>query len=571
MLYEIECDKFAEKKDGVIVPRSRIRFREGLNTVLGDKKAENSIGKSTFLLALDFCFGGDDYLDNDINNVVAFVGNHTINFAFKFDGRIEYYKRSTIEPRNVIPCNQAYEQDGDPIEIEDFRKHLKKSYAIQTAQNSWRSIVGRYSRIYGRDNCDERRPLKYGDETVELAIMALEQLFGIYNLVKEYEDFYKEKNTRSTVRKKATDIGEIVTIATTKKQVKENEKEIERLEKELEELTNREDSNIAEQDTANLDKASEIKGQITVLKRKRTRLVSQLNAIKANLEGGLAPTSDDIIELQEYFPEADIKRLEVVEAYHRKMQTILTGEMTDEISRLEILISAATEEVKKLEDEQRKLGIPTHVSKKFIDRTVELRGRIKFLQKRNEGYEDTQTLKAETKAAKEQMESAREDQLAKLETMINQAMVRLNDFIYDEEHYAPEMHFGNTKTGKPSYIFKCEFNTGTGENYKNLIIYDLSILKNSDLPFLMHDSLIFKNVADLPIDKIMQIYTQSEKQIFISFDKAEAFTEFTAQTVYDTRVIDLYANGGELFGWSWAKKKKKDKEEATTTETQQSE
>lgn len=555
MLYEIECEKFAEKKNGEFVPRGRIRFREGLNTVLGDKKAENAIGKSTFLLALDFCFGGDDYVDNDINNVVSYVKNHTINFAFKFGSRIEYYKRSTLDSKVVIPCDKDYEANGEPIDIEDFRRHLRKSYAIQTAQNSWRSIVGRYSRVYGRDNYDERRPLKYGDETEELAIMALEQLFGIYDLVKEYEDFYKEKNKRKTVRKQATDIGEIVTIATTKKQVKENEKEIERLEKELAELTNKEDSDITTQDTKNLDKASEIKGQITVLKRRRSRLVSQLNAVKANLEGGLKPTSDDIVELQEYFPEVDIARLEVIENFHKKMQTILTGEMTDEVSRLELLIQAATEEVQKLEEEQRKLGVPTSISKKFLDRTVELRSRISFLKKQNEGYDATQALKKETKDAKEQMETARENQLEKLETIINQAMVRLNDFIYDGELFAPEIHFGNTRTGKPTYKFKCESNTSTGDNYKNLIIYDLSILNNSELPFLMHDSLIFKNVADLPIDKIMQLYVQSKKQIFISFDKAEAFTEYTAKTLYDTKVVELYANGGELFGWSWAKKK----------------
>ena len=112
MLYEIECDKFAEKKNGEFVPRGRIRFHEGLNTVLGDKKAENAIGKSTFLLALDFCFGGDDYLDNDINNVVSYVKTHTINFAFKFGDRIEYYKRSTLDPKKVVPCNQDYEQNG---------------------------------------------------------------------------------------------------------------------------------------------------------------------------------------------------------------------------------------------------------------------------------------------------------------------------------------------------------------------------------------------------------------------------------------------------------------------------
>lgn len=78
MLYEIYCDLFGEKIDGKFIPRGRIKFRPGLNTILGDKKAENSIGKSTFLLVVDFCFGGGDYLDSNItkNDVVGFVGNH---------------------------------------------------------------------------------------------------------------------------------------------------------------------------------------------------------------------------------------------------------------------------------------------------------------------------------------------------------------------------------------------------------------------------------------------------------------------------------------------------------------
>ena len=94
----------------------------------------------------------------------------------------------------------------------------------------------------------------------------------------------------------------------------------------------------------------------------------------------------------------------------------------------------------------------------------------------------------------------------------------------------------------------------TGENYKNLIIFVLSVFKTTALPFIVHDSLIFKNIADLPIDKIMQLYVNSGKQVFISFDKHKAFTEYTAKTVYDTRVIELHSDGGELFGWSWAKK-----------------
>ena len=83
------------------------------------------------------------------------------------------------------------------------------------------------------------------------------------------------------------------------------------------------------------------------------------------------------------------------------------------------------------------------------------------------------------------------------------------------------------------------------------------MLRLSQLPVIAHDSNIFKNIADLPIDKIMELYKQSKKQIFIAFDKENAFYEITRNIVRETTVIELKADGGELFGWSWAEKIRK--------------
>lgn len=554
MLLEIQCDKFARKIDGKFAPRGKITFHEGLNTVLGDKKGENSIGKSTFLLIVDFCFGGEDYCNPEVCNVLSFVDHHTIQFAFKFGDRIERYSRNTLNNGVVKLCDEDYRETGEEMTIAEFTEHLFRSYQIQTAEGSFRNTVGRYFRIYGRKNYSEQEPLKYGDEAVAGAIKALEQLFGVYNLIKSYEDHYADRKKHWDIRTKGIDIGEIAPVATSKKQVKANQAEIDRLTAELEELTRKQDQDISEQDTDRLDQASKIKGQISALKRRRSRLVSQLAAVKANLEGDMSPTSDDIAELHDFFPNADIVRLQTIESFHQKMQVILTGEMADEVERLELLIAAATDEMRLLEEEQRKLGLPVHVSKKFLDKVVELERRIAVLKAQNKGFDDKKKLNEETKSAKSQLIAAREEQLSKLQAMINQEMVRLNDFIYDKKRYAPEIKFSDTKTGKPDYTFGCKWNTGTGENFKNLIIFDLCILTATELPALIHDSLIFKNIADLPIDKIMALYVQSKKQIFISFDKKDAFDDFTAKTVYDTRVIELYDDGGELFGWSWAKK-----------------
>ena len=554
MLYEIECDKFAERKDGVLVPRGRIRFHEGLNTVLGDNQGENSIGKSTFLLVVDFCFGGGDYVNKDVCHVVDFVGNHVIHFAFKFGDRIEYYARSTLNPTVVKICDSDYNETGQELSVDDFCKHLRESYGITLPTISFRSMVGRYMRIHGRNNYDEKSPLKYGDEPIADSIKALEMMYGVYELIREFEEQYKANKTRGRVRKEATDIGELAPVATSDKQVRENEKEIARLQEELDKLTAEEDQAVAQADAEKLDRAAELKGRIAVLKRRRTRLISQLNAVKANMQGGLVPLAEDISELSEFFPNADIKKIETIEAFHHKIQAILSSEMSSEVERLELLIATATEEVAKMEAEQRALGLPTRISKKFLEQVAEINRRISILQKQNEGKKKNDDLKKDTADSRNRMEEARTSQLETVQTILNQEMTRLNDFIYNATRYAPEIRFGNAKSGNPTYTFECKWNTGSGENYKNVIIFDLAVLKTTQLPILVHDSLMFKNVADLPIDQIMRLYVMSKKQIFISFDKQSAYEPFTAQTTEATQVIQLYDGGGELFGWSWAKK-----------------
>ena len=68
MLIEIMSNEFESNGK----KRGRITFHKGLNTILGGKQSDNSIGKSTFLLAVDFCFGGESYYsETDLKNRYA--------------------------------------------------------------------------------------------------------------------------------------------------------------------------------------------------------------------------------------------------------------------------------------------------------------------------------------------------------------------------------------------------------------------------------------------------------------------------------------------------------------------
>ena len=564
MLYEIECEKFAKKVNGQLVPRGRIQLREGLNTVLGDKAAQNSIGKSTFLLVVDFCFGGDDYINPKICKAKEKLHSHTINFAFKFGNRIDYFCRSTKTPSEIGICDSDYKVLRTQT-LKEFKDYLLEAYGITTPSISFREMVGRFLRIYGRENYAERYPLKYGDVKPEASIETLEKMFNVFAFIEEYKSVYDDKSKRTKVRDDATKLGEMTNVARTKKEYNANEKEIERLKAELQKLMDREDAELSQEETDNLDKASEIRGQLTVLKRRRSRLVSQLNAVKANMSGGLVPVEEDLSELSEFFPDVDVQKLSQIEHFHDKMQRILSQEMGDEIAQLQILIDAVSAEMARLQEAQRKLGVPVTVSKKFMDQVVDIQRKIDILTAKNKAYDKTAKLKTEKKDAKIQLEDVRETQLQVVETSINQEMTRLNDYIYGGKRYAPTIKFGNSRSGKPTYDFWTEDDTGAGTNFKGLIIFDLALLRLTELPVIAHDSNIFKNIADLPIDKIMELYNQSKKQIFIAFDKEDTFYDVTRDIVHSTTIIELHENGGELFGWSWAKKAAREKQIATET------
>ena len=73
MLKKISCNIFLQKE---------IVFHEGLNAIVGDDIASNSIGKSTMLMIIDFVFGGDDYISKN-HDVVDNLGHHDFRFVFK--------------------------------------------------------------------------------------------------------------------------------------------------------------------------------------------------------------------------------------------------------------------------------------------------------------------------------------------------------------------------------------------------------------------------------------------------------------------------------------------------------
>lgn len=539
MLVEIWCDKFMD--NGKIRPK--VKFRSGLNTILGDINASNSIGKTTFLLIVDFAFGGDDYIKSDATRHIL---DHTICFGFEFESERFYFSRTTKTPGEVNCCDENYTIQN-VLALDKYNQFLFEKYQIARNGITFRNIIGRYLRIYGRDNLNETKPLNsVAAESGANAITALLKLFGRYDKFDEL--LSRRKRTEDDRKALAGAIEfEYIPAAKNKTQYKNTQKQIEILESELSELLEKQDELLSKADLEQADTASAIKAQLASARRQRSRLLSQLRIVESNLQKQSGHNEDDIDSLKVFFPNANIEHINKIESFHHQLQDILISEFEEERANLQTLIEGATQEIESMEKRQRALGLPIKLSKAFLDKYSSLNIHIAFLKKQNDSYEKLNEIKEMKRDIVKELEVVEEQELRELQNDINIQMAHLNGFIYDGTRKPPILNLQSTS----QYSFETPDDTGTGTSCKSMIVFDLSVLYMTPLPAIAHDSVILKNIGDAPIEKIMELYLKSHKQIFIALDKDDSYSKRTSAILNQTAVLRLSDSGSQLFGRAW--------------------
>jgi len=543
MLIEITSPVFKEKGK----ERPPIRFKEGLNVVLGKEDGENSIGKSSAMLAIDFAFGGNSYL---VSDGVKHIGNHTIFFTFEFDGTPYYFARSTESPTDIHVCSDGYVLTGVVWTKQQFADWLKEKYHIDFAGLSFRETMSSFFRIYGKENTDERKPLKgLPGEGMQKSIEILVRLFDRYKDIEAFNGNLEEQKKRLSIFREARKYRFVPDLVGGKTKYDENLAQIHSLQVQLDNLT---DEQVEGHNEADIEK-SRLKSQLqgsklrleTDLQAKRRRV----SLLDISLAYGLYPTEADLSALQEFFPDVNIRKLYEVEKYHQKLATILDEQFKSERQSVELEIAALLEQIQSVQTEINQLGFVGNLSKEFLDMHSEIKGHIDALKAQNEAYLTLTELQDAKKKADEMLKHAIESILDEIERAINDRMKEYNDSLFTDVRKAPRLTFNEYN----SYRFETPDDTGTGSNYKGMVIYDLAILNLTALPAIAHDSLILKNIGDAAVDGIMKIYVQSTKQVFIAFDKQAAYKPDTQRILTGNTVLKLSDGNCELYGESWNK------------------
>lgn len=542
MLVEIRCDKFMDS--GKVRPP--IRFEKGLNTILGASRASNSIGKSTFLMIIDFVFGGKDYVTLN-NDVERNVGIHEIQFTFQFGEQKYYFSRSTGDHTKVMECNEKYEPVKE-ITLDTYCNFLSLQYGMQNLGASFRELVSGFFRIYGRYNYDEKHPLKaYQNDTMEAGIRRMLQLYGKYAPVGDLAALVEEAESKETTYKNAYKF-QYIRGVTRKDDYDKNEARIAELQAKKEDLARGSTQDLLDMDSVQAARLADLKRQLANLRRQKTRMRSQLTAMKADMEIDESSFKRDYSELLEFFPGADIKHIEEIDAFHRKLKSVLHSEYKDNQRKIEDAIELLDVQIAVLERDVSEVNATPHLTQALLDSYSGIDREMKNLRDANEYYVKKEQLQTTREELQARLDSLIEELTAELQTEINIRLRELNTIVCNGRKTAPSITISNAK----KYSFTTPNDIGTGSQTRGMFLFDLVTAEKTFLPAVIQDSMSVKQVEDPVMLKILELYRQSDKQFFVAVDKGESYTDENRipDEIKETTRLRL-SPGHELFGRAW--------------------
>lgn len=519
MLKEIKSEIFLEKE---------IKFHDGLNVVLGDNLGSNSIGKSNLLMIIDFVFGGNTYIRHNID-VVEHLGHHKFFFTFEFNNELFYFCRDTEKTDVVFKCSQDY-KILTSIKLEDYCKTLKEYYRLQSNNLTFRSAVSLFSRVWGKNNYNVARPLhNVSNEKNSETITRLIKLFNKYDEIdKEDKELKDLVQTKSLVNKAGNK--ELIP-KITERVYKKNIKEIEKLKGEIEKLSQSIYSPTINISEIVSDKVIELEQQKRILINQKSYYKSRLIRIEKTMSNSANAKFDSLIE---FFPNVNKERLEQIEKFHQDISSILNHELERAKKELSDKISALDEEIDEINQKLEEVLNPENKHNVFIENLIEISSKLRTLELENSYFEKLKKLTDDIDQKRKSLADKKEKIVKNISDTINAKLRELNTLLHDNQRTPPLL-----KLTTSDYEYQFLDNTGTGNAFKNLIIFDLAILSLTELPFIIHDSFLFKNIEKNVVENIISYYNSLDKQVFIAIDVINLYNKETQKILQNKKVIQL--------------------------------
>ncbi|WP_181315886.1 DUF2326 domain-containing protein, partial [Photobacterium phosphoreum] len=444
-------------------------------------------------------------------DVISHIGDLTIIIKFKFDN-IEYKFVRTTNELNEVKYND------EVITKKEFTSFLAKMYNFNDDNGSFRDSVNGFSRIYQKKNYNENRPLDTFLNENGLTVKKRSiKLFGYYKIIKEFEEIKsklqdEKKNITATFKS-----GVVNSI--TLKQYKDNKKELGQLTLDIDRIKLSISNYIDNFEDLINDTTINLKENKDYLYLEKISTETDLNIVNNNLNNEGYQGSKYFKNVVRFFPTIDESKLLEIDDYHKGLTTILNEQFKNEKDLLEKKLNMINQDI-----EIVKIKLQTYTRDKNISESIlnELLDKDKKLQKFDlecKLYDKIKSIKDDIKTCDKDIMSTIESSLLIMEEKINNGLKSNIEAMYGEGAIVPELYF--TKKG---YTFSHGDDRGTGKCCANMIALDLTYLSETKLPFIIHDSLLLKNMKSEAVTNLIHEYLNFDnKQIFIAIDELNKY------------------------------------------------
>ncbi len=523
MLTRIRCAKFRSKE---------IRFRDGLNVVLGDDAASNSIGKSTVLMVIDFAFGGSDLVAKT-PDVAEQLGEHLYEMWFAFDGAEHHFSRSVGSPNVVLRHDQAG-KPAESLSLDGYTKWLGERYALIGTHITFRGCVSPFFRIWKRETLDVDRPLRSaGHQPDADAVLSMLKTFARYDEVSSIGDQWKAASDQKKSLAAAQRTG--VVPNPSRRRYQENEKAIVEAEGELAAIKSNLAGFVVTVDDAATQDAARQKQERDALTSDRARLRARMRRIERNLEGTTRVEPANFSQLREFFGNVNEERLRQIEVFHAGISKILRAELEAAKREIDRDVTALNERISSVDESIRSVLEVVDAPKYIIDRIVRVAGDIRQRRSENDYADALVALRRHVRQLETEFNEKLAHECSVVSSIVNRELGELSARVFPPARRSPKL------TLEPKrYQYAVEKDTGTGTTYVALVLLDLAILRTSQLPGLIHDSLLFKNVELELVNHLIAEYVSIKgKQIFIAIDEVSKYGPPTNAALRANAVLQL--------------------------------
>lgn len=522
MLVEIRSDRFR---------RGAIRFRSGLNVVLGDENGTNSIGKSSLLMVVDFALGGRSLTAHN-TDVVAELGHHDYYFTFDFEGERSIFKRGTEHPDLVYACDEDYEVQR-ALRLDEFNTLLLNAYGVDLPDISFRALVGLFLRVWGKENLSVDLPLHTSrSQPARECVDTLIKAFGAYSVIRELAQ-RAEAVEAELKALRAAKRHEVVP-ALTKTDYLRKQREIGVLEQDLVDIK----ENLAAYATnisaiINRD-VLKLKFQKDDLLVARANVESRLQRVQKNLANNRELRSRAFSDLTQFFPEINQDRLSKVEDFHNGLARILRSELKQSSDDLRAELDRVDTSIAEIDTAMAQALSKFEKPDALVDHVYGVALALHQARGATETYERETALEADLRVARERLGTEKAEILSNIEEVINEGMKEIVSEVFGENRKSPKLSLHER-----GYSFDVFEDTGTGTAYAGLVVFDLTVFLTSQLPVLSHDSLLFKNIENDSVAALVQVYLRTEKQSFIAIDEVSKYGSETSNLLRSRSVVQL--------------------------------